>query len=343
MVPPPLDRRSLLIGGAITALGVACASEDSTRSPEAAGPSTSGPGAPPTRPPNPELPPAPNASLEQGALPTRAFGKTGAHVTILGLGGAHAVAVQGDGALALIERAFERGVRFFDSAHVYDFNQANLGQALEKKRGSVFLQTKTYARDRDTALRDLDNSLRLMRTDHLDSWLFHDIRRHDEVDQILGPNGALAAFTQAVDQKMVRFIGASCHSNPTILQRLVEAHPLDCATMSLNAADAFEKPFKTSVLPVLNQKQMGVTVMKPFGYGHLLRAISAKDAFRWVLSQEVSVAIVGANALAEIDENTDVARSFAQLSAADLADIELRVKDVAKDATFFRWADSHTL
>lgn len=338
-MPPPVDRRSLLIGGAVAALGIACAPE----SPEGSAASTPGPGAAPPRSPNQELPPPPNASLEPGALPTRAFGKTGAQVTILGLGGAHAVASQGEAALALIERAYDKGIRFFDAAHVYDYCQANLGQVLEKKRSSVFLQTKTYARDRDAALRDLENSLELMRTSYLDSWLFHDVRRDDEIDQILGPNGALQAFREAVDQKMVRFIGASCHSNPTILQRIIDAQPLDCATMSLNAADAFDKPFASTVLPVLNQKQMGVVVIKPFGYGHLLRAISAKEAFGWVLSQPVSVALVGANALAEIDENTGVARDFQALAAADLEAIRLKVKDVAKDATFFRWADSHTL
>lgn len=340
---PPIDRRSLLIGGALAGLGIACGDERRGERPPETGTPKVGEESPIHRPPNATLPPLPNPSTDPAALPTRAFGKTGAEVTILGLGGAHAAAAQGEGPLALIEQAYAKGIRFFDSAHVYDYNQANLGQVLEKRRAGVFLQTKTYARDRDAALRDLENSLRLMRTDYLDSWLFHDVRRHDEVDQILAPGGALEAYTEAVEQKMVRFIGASCHSAPDILQRLIEAHPLDCVTMSLNAADAYEKPFGTTVLPVANAKEMGIVVMKPFGYGHLLRAITAKEAFSWVLSQKVSVAIVGANALSEIDQNTEVARTFAQLAEAELADISLRVKDVSRDATFFRWADSHTL
>lgn len=262
-------------------------------------------------------------------------------VTILGLGGGHGVADTRELGVQIVEKAYAQGIRFFDAAPIYNHCQSNYGEVLEKRRSSVFLQTKTMARDRDGALRELETSLKAMRTDHLDSWMLHDIRFDAELDQILGPGGAMEAFTQAVDEKMVRFIGASCHSYPQTLKRLLEAHSLDCAIMSLNAADWYDKPFAPSVLPVAVAQNIGIVAMKTLGYGNLLKAISAQDALGWALTQPISVAIVGVHRLEDIDQNTAFARAFKPLSATELASVVERAKVVAHDATFFRrdqWA-----
>lgn len=269
-------------------------------------------------------------------MPTREFGKTGVRVTILGLGGGHAVADSREIGMQLVEQAYGQGIRFFDAAPIYNHCQGNYGEVLERRRSSVFLQTKTMARDRDGALRELEASLKAMRTDHLDSWLLHDVRRDDEIDKILGPGGALEAFTQAVDQKVVRFIGASCHSTPATLERLIKAHPLDCTIMSLNAAEWYDKPFVPSVLPVAVEKQMGIIAMKVMGYGELLKAITPKEALDWALSLPISVAIVGIHRPTDIDANAELARSWKPLSPAQMATIAERARPVAHAATFFR-------
>lgn len=334
-----IGRRDALVGGAIATLA-GCGERTDVPAPIS--------GAPPLPPGSPSPPPGPIAEtpkpgpkLPGGPLPTRAFGNTGVKVTILGLGGGHGITDVPERAVPLVERAYQQGIRFFDAAPIYNHCQANYGEALQSRRAEVFLQTKTLARDRDGALRDLEASLKAMRTDHLDSWLFHDVRHDQDVDAILGPGGALEAFTKAVDEKMVRFIGASCHSFPLTLKRLIEAHPLDCTTMSLNAAEGYDKPFAPTVLPVAVEKNMGIVAIKVMGYSHILKAITAKEAFDWALSQPVSMAIVGVFTETDIDSNADIARAFRPLSAAEQASIVDRASAVAHAATFFRrdeWA-----
>ena len=130
-----------------------------------------------------------------GKMPERQLGKTGVKVPIFGLGGAGQTPLSQPGreteAVAQIERAIELGIRYFDTAADYGPSEANLGKVLPNYRSRIFLATKTAARDRDGAWRDLERSLKRLKTDRLDLWQLHHVSFKEELDQIFSAKGAI--------------------------------------------------------------------------------------------------------------------------------------------------------
>jgi len=165
-------------------------------------------------------PPLPHNPVTQGAMPTRNLGRTGYRPGIFSLGGQAAVERPNNEAVAvpIVERAIDLGVNYVDTAAAYGgpqrWSQRYIGQVMARRRREVFLASKTNDRTKDGSLRLLDESLRLLNTDHLDLWQLHNISTMAQVDQITGPGGALEALTQARDQRMVRFLGLTGHANP---------------------------------------------------------------------------------------------------------------------------------
>lgn len=331
-----MDRRDFLRGLGGVAL-VGCGSSSSAPQAERA---QDPPAAPPA--PQPEPPAAPPAPPEEVTppIPTRPFGKTGFQTTILGLGGA-AYPNDRERALAVIEQALKEGINYFDTARIYGPSEDFVGEGLAKARKDVWLTSKVYSRTKDEALADLDESLKRLRTDHLDLWLLHDIRNQQTIDQIFAPGGAIEAAQQAVAEKKVRFVGCSGHADPVSLQAMLDRYPFDAMLMAVNAADTYEKPFTQSLLPNAAAKGIGIIAMKTISYGALLTAISMDEALSYALTLPISVAIVGAATPSMVKENADIARKFKPLPDATLRDIEQRALKVGELATFFRrgtWA-----
>jgi aryl-alcohol dehydrogenase-like predicted oxidoreductase len=169
--------------------------------------------APPADPPaNPRM---------QAAMPTRNLGKTGCQVGIVSLGGQSAVEKPNnfDVAVPLIERALDLGVNFIDTAPFYGhperWSEQYIGRVMEHRRKDVFLATKSKERSRDGALRDIEQSLKLLKTDHIDLWLLHNIGFAEEVDEVFAKGGAMEAFTQMQEQKVARFLGVAAHYHPS--------------------------------------------------------------------------------------------------------------------------------
>jgi aryl-alcohol dehydrogenase-like predicted oxidoreductase len=156
-----------------------------------------------------------------GKMPERQLGKTGVKVPIFGLGGAGQTPLSQPGreteAVAQIERAIELGIRYFDTAADYGPSEENLGKVLPNYRSRIFLATKTAARDRDGAWRDLERSLKRLKTDRLDLWQLHHVSFAAELDQIFSSKGAIKAIEQAKQQKIIRFCGITGHHEPAII------------------------------------------------------------------------------------------------------------------------------
>src|SRR6202021_199527 len=152
--------------------------------------------------------------------PTRNLGKTGFRVGIFGLGGQRGLEKANNESVALqkIERALELGVNYFDTSAIYGgpdrWSERYLGKGLKGSRDHVFIATKTKERTRDAALKNLDVSLKLLDTDHIDTWQLHDVGIQEDIDQIFGKGGAIEALVQARDQKMGRHRGAPGRFRP---------------------------------------------------------------------------------------------------------------------------------
>lgn len=326
-----LGRRDFVVGGVGAAAGVACASDPAkpSPSPEAdAGPREV---AAPKVDPSPPGPPLPTS------IPMRVLGKTGVRVTTFGLGGQGMIQSGGrDTALAIIEKALELGVSYYDTSKVYGPSEVFLGEGLEGKRNRIFLATKTFDRRRDEALRQLDDSLVKLRTDHIDLWQLHHVRFQSDIDQIFGTGGVLEAMLRARDQKIVRYLGVTGHYDPDVLEQAIDRFDFDVVLMAVNAADAAEKPFRRSLLPKAVQKNMGVVAMKVPARGEMLKAIPMKDAYDYALNLPIATAIIGCDSAAHVEENVTIARNFAPLTSAQATDIEARALVYGQEATFFR-------
>jgi len=279
------------------------------------------------------------------SLPKRILGKTGEQLPIFGLGGAGKTPLsssQGESeAIAIIERALELGIRYFDTAASYGPSENYLGKVLPPYRSQVFLATKTAARDRDGAWRQLEQSLKRLQTDYLDLWQFHHVSFTEELDRIFAPDGAIAALEEAKDQNIIRFSGITGHHEPAIIAEGLNRYPFDTTLVSINAADKHHpRPFIPTVLPVTQQKNVGVVAMKIPAYGKLLqpgRLTGMDQALGYVLSQPgIHSCIVAAESVAQLEDNVKVAQAFQALSSAELQAIERLSADTWQETTFFR-------
>src|SRR5207244_11206507 len=125
----------------------------------------------------------------------------------LGGGGVRRTQARAGGAAAVIHRALDQGVNYCDPAPAYASSQDYYGAALGERRAEIFLASKTHDRTRDGSLRLLDQSLKRLRTDHLDLWQLHDLRTPGDLRAIFGRGGALEALIEARPQGRVQFLG----------------------------------------------------------------------------------------------------------------------------------------
>jgi len=310
-------------------------------------------------------PPLPHNPATQGAMPTRNLGRTGYRPGIFSLGGQAAVEQPNNEAVAvpIVERAIDLGVNYIDTAAAYGgpqrWSQRYIGQVMARRRREVFLASKTNDRTKDGSLRLLEESLRLLNTDHLDLWQLHNISTMAQVEQIFGQGGAIEALTQARDQRMVRFLGCTGHADPAVLMEMIRRFPFDTVLMALNAADPHRLPFAAELLPMAVERQMGIIGMKIPSRGRILSSwtpppvaqqpafgradrpgtITYRDALYYTLSFPVSTVIVGCDNPAQVEENVRLAQDFTPLSAAQQAAISARTEPIARQALFFRnWA-----
>ena len=174
-------------------------------------------------------------------------------------------------AVAVIHRALDQGVTYCDTAPAYAGSLDYYGAALGERRSQVFLASKTHERTRDGSLRLLDESLKRLRTDHLDLWQLHDLRTSSDLKMIFGRGGALEALIQAREEGRVRFLGLTGHHDPAILLEAMSRFDFDTVLVALNAADVHRLSFARSVLVEAARRGMGVIGMKVYAAGALLR------------------------------------------------------------------------
>jgi hypothetical protein len=299
-------------------------------------------------------------------MPTRNLGKTGYKVGIFSLGGQSAIEQPNNFnvAVPLIERALDLGVNFIDTAPRYGlperWSEQYIGRVMQHRRNDAFLATKSRERTRDGALRDIEQSLKLMKTDHIDLWLLHNIGIPEEVNAVFARGGAMEAFTQMHDQKVVRFLGVAAHYHPEPIIDLLNRHPFDATILALNAADTHNPhSFTAHLLPLAVEKQMGIIGMKIAARGRILSSwtpppieqqqrswegvatrpgtLNMRGAMRYTLSLPVSTVIVGCDNIAQLEENVQIARDFTPLSQAQMAALGKQVAPVARQSLFFHF------
>ena len=271
-------------------------------------------------------------SLPPNKLPTRSLGRTGIKVPILGFGsGSRFLMYQNeDKAIEALNRAIDLGITYIDTAHAYGDGKSEerVGRVMASRRKEVTLATKIPARTADQARRQIELSLKRLRTDHLEVLHIHVLKNAQDLAAIEARGGVLEALYEAREQKTTRAIGITCHADPSALRTALERHDFDCTQMALNAglarmADApagmkatpmGEGSFERLALPVATRKHMGVIAMKVFGQEQLIGAATVEKLLYYALSLPVSLASVGMPHLDHIESNAALARAFTPMS-----------------------------
>jgi predicted aldo/keto reductase-like oxidoreductase len=274
-------------------------------------------------------------------IPTRPLGRTGHQVTHFALGGEGVLRTNGRTAEAVkvINRALDQGVNYCDTAPAYSSSQDYYGEALGERRKQIFLASKTNDRTRDGSLRLLDDSLRRLKTDHLDLWQLHDLRTDYDLERIFGPAGALEAMQKAREDGRVRNLGLTGHHDPAILLEAMRRFPFDNVLVALNAADIHRLSFSQSVLVEAARQGMGVVGMKVAAQGALLGPgrLTMDQAMGYVLSLPgVSTVVIGCSTPAEVDDNARIARAFQPMPAAEMRTLESRTQKHADSFAYFK-------
>jgi aryl-alcohol dehydrogenase-like predicted oxidoreductase len=270
-------------------------------------------------------------------MPMRTFGKTGVKVSQLGLGGWH-IGIQKDRAesIRLIQTAMDAGINFLDNSIDYNEGQSELrmGEAIKGRRDQVFLMTKHNFRDKKSALRDLEISLKRLQTDHLDLWQFHSIERPEDPDWIFEKNGAIEAAEQAKKQGKARFIGFTGHKNPEYhLTMLTKPFAWDAIQMPLNVLDPHFRSFEQLVLPHAVKRNLGIVGMKPMAFQNAPKtgAITSTECLHYAMSLPVSVTITGCETMERLETAIQAVRTFKKLSEPEMQALRDRMKLFVKN------------
>jgi aryl-alcohol dehydrogenase-like predicted oxidoreductase len=201
------------------------------------------------------------AKTPSNPIAKRTLGKTGEKLSMIGFGGIVVMDESPDASANLVSEAVDRGINYFDIAPSYGNAQERLGPALAPYRKNVFLACKTEGRTKDESRKQLEESLRQLKTDHVDLYQFHALTKMKELDQVLGPGGAMETMEAARKEGKIRYIGFSVHSQETALAAM-DRYDFDTILFPVNWVLFTQADFGPKILKMAQQKQMGILALK---------------------------------------------------------------------------------
>jgi len=255
-----------------------------------------------------------------GDIPRRTLGRTKESVTILGLGCAWiSEGIEEAQTRATIEAALEGGVRYFDTSRDYKESEVRLGPVLSPVRNEVFLATKINFSNAKDAEKEFAQSLKLLKTDHVDLLMQHCVgatfRTEEDIKAILGKGGSLEFLRKAKKQGLTRFIGMSVHAPHAAALRLLDAsNEWDVIMPFINyVAQAQQKaqPENQELFRRAIHDNLGLVAMKVMG-GYPGKMSEDYDrAFRYALSVSgVACILVGVRSVQEVNRAVRAAKEF---------------------------------
>jgi len=278
------------------------------------------------------------------ALPTRILGRTKQKVTILGLG----TAPTGEGPVDVQEgikifgAALDRGVTYVDTARIYGNAEEILGHLIPKRRDKLFVATKVSTDRADRAERSLGESLRRLKTDHVDLVHIHSIGGKN-LDRVLAKGGVLEYLLKQKEAGKLRFIGISGHNRPGNFVRMLKTGQIDVIMCVMNYADRNIYNFEGVVLPEARKRNAGIVAMKVYvgikggfpnhrrGFvGCVTELAFMPQALAYALDLEgLSLAVVGPYTVEQAINNVEIARKYKPLSEEQRASLLALGKKIA--------------
>ncbi|MFN0164909.1 MAG: aldo/keto reductase [Bryobacteraceae bacterium] len=271
------------------------------------------------------------AAAKSGDIPRRVFGRTGVSLTVIGQAGGRFPLINRDEARAVVRRAYDLGINYFDNAHAYWNGRSEevYGDVLPPFRKDVFITTKSAGRTRKDAEAQLHLSLKRLKTDYVDLWQIHAVSEMSDVETIFGPGGAIEAFEAAKKAGKCRFFGFTGHRDPYVhLEMLKRYQGYDTILMPLHAADPSYLSFERLALPVAVDRKLGIQGMKNFGNAKLLSVLSAKECLSYVLSLPVHCTTIGATTIGQLEDDVRIAQNFKPYTPEEMDELRKRASSM---------------
>jgi len=257
------------------------------------------------------------------------------------LGGSHLSneSLTADAAVSLVRRAIDEGITFLDNSWDYSEGESErrMGKALaDGYRERAFLMTKIDGRTAKSAAKQLDESLRRLKTDYVDLIQHHEVIRFEDADRIASEGGAGEALEKAKSQGKCRYIGFTGHKDPHIhlymLDRAKAANLSFAAVqLPLNPLDAHYRSFEKHVLPRLVEERIAPLGMKSLGYGVLLKSktVTPEECLRYALTLPIATLITGIDSDELLSQALRVARNFAPMDERETNSLRERTREAA--------------
>jgi len=243
----------------------------------------------------------------------RKLGPTGLDVSIMGIGGGYLDRMNAQELRQTLDYAFDHGVNYIDTAPGYGDSEVRLGEAgLSKHRNECILATKASDRTYDGAMRQLEESLKRMKTDYIDVWQLHGISDETELKQVMKPGTSFDALREAKESGVVRFLGLTAHT-PIPLVMAIKTGEFDTVMVPFNIMrrQLGEDP-AIGLFQLARKKNIGVVIMKPVASDRITKNLST--AIKFVLAHDISVTIPGVSNFEQMRTDIEIAEEFSALS-----------------------------
>lgn len=239
----------------------------------------------------------------------RKLGNTGLEVSAISFGGIPLQMCEKEDAVKIIHKAIEMGINFFDNSRIYNGSEDLMGEGFVGHRDKIIIATKSMARDRAGITKDVELSMKAMKTDYIDLYQMHNVPPA-ELPKVLGPDGAVEGLLKLKAEGKIGHIGITAHSLDTIKKVLdlpeIETIQYPYSVVERQAEEVFREAAK---------KGKGILAMKPLAGGAI---DSAKEALRFIYeNKDVTCSIPGMMSVEQVIENLSV------LDRGDLSVAEL--------------------
>lgn len=242
------------------------------------------------------------------------LGKTGLKVSRMGLGGIPIQRIDAEGTKVLLHKLAEQGVNYIDTARGYTVSEEYLGYALEGIRDKFVIATKSMARTRESMAADIEKSLQNLRTDYIDLYQVHNPSM-EQLDQVLGADGALEALQEAKVAGKIGHIGLTAHSTE-VFQRALDLDWVETIMFPYNIVESQGE----ELIAQCKEKNIGFIDMKPLAGGAIENGTLA---MRYICANKnVTIVIPGMAEEKEIEENINACLDPAPLSEQERKEIE---------------------
>ena len=242
------------------------------------------------------------------------LGKTGLKVSRLGFGGIPIQRVDAEAAGKLLEAVRAAGITYIDTARGYTVSEELIGQAIEGHRDQFVLATKTMARDRDGMAKDIQTSLKNLRTDYIDLYQVHNPNLQ-QLEQVCAPGGALEALMEAKEAGKIGHLGLTAHS-AEVFEKALDLPWVETIMFPYNLVETQGE----ALMAKAAEKNIAVIAMKPLAGGAIE---DGRLALRYIRQNpNVTVLIPGMYCPEEVGKNVEAVSDASPLSTEEKARIE---------------------